>query len=242
MQKKPKKDEIIDITGDVGDISPNLIIVSKKNIAVMSNGLREKIKELNIKTGESARVTYQNGILLTIERNQHVPQKPDTKMHMDNNSETPLTADVTAETPPKKELTSKNPSVNSEDMGDLERHQADSKNVHMQLTTDTLEKMLDGKTYEEIYDLKELFDKIAKAANIKGTIGMFDKDRLDGAIVANAEITGIGSVLGFGNKYDNSIYEYGTKYEYKITLITPETEEQLHDRQRQEEQNNEYPE
>jgi hypothetical protein len=244
MQKKAKKDELITLEGEVGNIiTPQLLQVSKKNLAVLDN-ISKKVKELELVAGDVVRVTYKNGILMTID----LVTKSPKIVHMDKQECRDKTAELTVETPVKKDITSESPAVNPAvcpDAGDLELSPPTVSDVHIHnkektyaelvkelrvdVSIEQLKNFLKGKSYLEIYELKEVFDKIAKDENVKDTIDAFDKHRLEGAIVADAENVGIGSV--WGHDFDNTIYEHGTRYDYKITLIIPESEEERNERE-----------
>jgi hypothetical protein len=96
--------------------------------------------------------------------------------------------------------------------------------VHMQLTTGNLELLIAGKDIEEICNLRDKMDELAKIALIKDTIQAFDDNRAEGAVVTDAECVAVGSSLYDG---DDERLTYGTRIEYKITIITPATDDEI---------------
>lgn len=68
ITRKPKKDELVELTGDVSRVTPTLITVGGHNIAVIGAILRKKIVDEEIVVGGGATVSYRNGTLVTIER------------------------------------------------------------------------------------------------------------------------------------------------------------------------------
>jgi antitoxin component of MazEF toxin-antitoxin module len=66
VTKKPKKDEVVTLEGLVNDITPTLIRVDTHNIDVLSDTIT-RMRELNLSLGDTVKITYKNGILLTID-------------------------------------------------------------------------------------------------------------------------------------------------------------------------------
>jgi hypothetical protein len=85
--KKPKKDEVVTLEGIVNELTDTLIQVDTHNIAVLG-GVVKRTRSLELSNGDRVKITYKNGILLTIEL---VAKKP-KEMHIDNPEKT---ADVT---------------------------------------------------------------------------------------------------------------------------------------------------
>lgn len=216
--KKPKKDEIVPYEGVLKDLTKSLIQVDNKNIAIVGNVMWEKCQRLELGIGEHIRIVYQNGILKDIDRIQPVAPGTEPIMHIDKeHSQVPSLQSAVKDirSPSESQVISSSSGATP----------PEKSGVHMQLSESNLAELLNGKTYEEIYNLKEIFDKIAHEANVKDTIDEFDKLRKEGAVVAEAELTGIGSVWHHEGRFDGTIYEHGTEHRYEIAIIEPETEE-----------------
>lgn len=81
--KKPKKDEVITLEGIVNELTPTLIQVDTHNIAVLGD-MVSRVRELEVSLGDTVKITYKNGILLTIDI---VTKKP-KEMHIDTVEQT----------------------------------------------------------------------------------------------------------------------------------------------------------
>jgi len=78
VTKKPKKDEVVTLEGIVNDITPTLIRVDTHNIAVLGDTVN-RMRGLEVSLGDTVKITYKNGILLTIELMVKKPKE----MHID---------------------------------------------------------------------------------------------------------------------------------------------------------------
>jgi len=91
VKKKPKKDEVIPLEGIINELTPTLIQLDTHNIAVLGD-TSSRVRGLELSLGDRVKITYKNGILLTIDL---VEKKP-KEMHIDK---TETTAEVTIPEP-----------------------------------------------------------------------------------------------------------------------------------------------
>jgi len=215
MTKKPKKDEIVPFDGVVEDVTDTLIVISGKKIAVIGGATKEKIRDLNIKSQDSVHITYQNGILLTIEPVTQGKKPENTTYAGTDDCSLPDKTAVHQIELPSETVTSTGCSGDG---------RAKTEPVHIQVSAENIASLLAGKNIEDICKIRDEIERFAKIELLKDNIRSFDEDRAKGAIISVMEVTAIG-----GSNYDgdDERLRYGDRIDYRVTLITPATDEEI---------------